>query len=214
MIGSDIVTLGINYRFGVKLTGSQTARAMTVACAKDLDSPKTSSQLAPNCATEDPKDDRPWLHSDMGPAASRPLSGHPCRRCDLRCGGCLTWEKSPGDEMTPAELARLCSACRTSPGSTSPAVRPCSAPTSKSTWGSPAATPRLQASLPHERLVSRPGSRLRRARPATTARALAVTHRQHRRTEALHDKMRGREGSTAPLSTFERLREIPGVEVC
>ena len=38
MIGSDIVTLGINYRFGVKLTDSQNGfRAMTVACAKDLD---------------------------------------------------------------------------------------------------------------------------------------------------------------------------------
>lgn len=38
MIGSDIITMGINYRFGVRLTDSQNGfRAMTVACGKDLD---------------------------------------------------------------------------------------------------------------------------------------------------------------------------------
>jgi len=38
MIGSDIITLSINYRFGVRVTDSQNGlRAMTVAAARDLD---------------------------------------------------------------------------------------------------------------------------------------------------------------------------------
>lgn len=38
MIGSDLITLAINYRFGVRLSDSQNGlRAMTAACARDLD---------------------------------------------------------------------------------------------------------------------------------------------------------------------------------
>ena len=38
MIGSDIITLAINYRFDVRLSDSQNGlRAMTAACARDLD---------------------------------------------------------------------------------------------------------------------------------------------------------------------------------
>ena len=38
MIGSDIITMSINYRFGVRMTDSQNGfRAMTVAAARDLD---------------------------------------------------------------------------------------------------------------------------------------------------------------------------------
>ena len=37
MIGSDIITLGINYRFGVRLSDSQNGfRALTAACARSL----------------------------------------------------------------------------------------------------------------------------------------------------------------------------------
>ncbi len=136
-------------------------------------------------------------------------------RCDCRCAGCFIWKKPKGHEITPGEVARVLAGV--------PTIRWVNL-----TGGEPFLrddVPEIAAAalraLPRLAVLDLPSTGQCVERITEDARAIAALGIPRfyvtlslEGPEALHDRLRGREGAFARMvETFAHLRREPGVRV-